>query len=171
MRALRWGLIPHWSKGPDSRYSMINARAETVHEKPAYRSAFKHRRCLIPGDGFYEWQKTDNGKQPYLIRYRDGEPFVMAGLWEHWQGPTGEIIESCTIIVTAANSVVEHVHDRMPVVLTAAGAKRWLDPALQHRESLQDLLQSPAPDGWSAYPVSRRVNSPQNNDPELLKAL
>ncbi len=111
---LRWGLVPSWSEGP-SAYSMINARAETVATKPAFRAAFRHRRCLVPADGFYEWQRVDGGKQPYLVELASGEPFAFAGLWEHWEG--GDVIESFTIIVTEANELLRPIHERMPVIL------------------------------------------------------
>ena len=124
---LRWGLVPAWSKGPDSRYSMINARAETVKSKPAYRNGFKHRRCLIPAEGFYEWKAGKGGKTPFLIRRQGGDPFAMAGLWERWHGGEGETIESCTIIVTDANDLVQEIHDRMPVILGPETLESFLD--------------------------------------------
>ncbi|KAA6184255.1 SOS response-associated peptidase [Thiohalocapsa marina] len=170
---LRWGLVPAWSKGPDHRYSMINARAESVADKPAYRNAFRQRRCLIPADGFYEWQTGADGKQPFLIRRADGAPFAMAGLWEHWQGehwqgPEGRVIDSCTILVTDANALLAPIHDRMPVILDPADYALWLDPGMQDRQRLQALLQPVDPAGWIAYPVSRAVNRATNDDPRLL---
>ena len=165
---LRWGLVPAWSKGPDNRYSMINARAETVSTKPAYRSAFKRRRCLIPAEGFYEWKAEHDGKTPMLIRREDSAPFAMAGLWEHWQGETGASIESCTIIVTNANALVRPVHERMPVILDPADYASWLDLANANTDALLQLLQPAAPDHWTLHPVSRRVNSPKNDGPDLL---
>ena len=168
---LRWGLVPAWSKGPDHRYSMINARAETVAERPAYRAAWRARRCLIPTEGFYEWHAQPGGKQPYLIRRRDHHPFALAGLWEHWPGnhETGPI-DSCTIIVTAANTAIAAIHDRMPVVLSPAQYADWLDPT-QHVAALLDLLQ-PAPSAdWTLEPVSRRVNNARQDDPELIGPL
>ena len=120
---LRWGLVPPWAKEPKTGYSMINARAETVAEKPSFKRPLKSRRCLIPADGFYEWHKTADGKQPYFIHLKSDEPFAFAGLWEHWQGKAGEhageVVESCTIIVTRANSLMAPIHDRMPVILPA----------------------------------------------------
>jgi putative SOS response-associated peptidase YedK len=113
---VRWGLVPSWSKEPKSSYSLINARAETVAEKPAYRAPFRRRRCLIPANGFYEWKQKGGRKQPYHIRMKDGEPFAFAGLWERWEGD-GQVIESCSIIATEANNVVRLIHDRMPVIL------------------------------------------------------
>jgi len=137
---LRWGLVPTWSKGPDSRFSLINARAETVDQKPAYRGPFRYRRCLIPTEGFYEWKPERGGKQPYLIRMRSGRPFALAGLWDHWQDPNGSELETCTIIVTEANSVITPIHDRMPVVLPPEAWRTWLDPHQQDTRSLQSLL-------------------------------
>jgi putative SOS response-associated peptidase YedK len=167
--ALRWGLVPAWSQGPDSRFSMINARAETVAQKPAYRSAFRHRRCLIPSEGFYEWRATPTGKQPYLIRRGDtrGRPmFAMAGLWETWQGPAGPL-DSCTIIVTDANPQIAVVHDRMPAIIEPPDYTAWLDPNAYDDQALAALLR-PASGPWHLCPVSRRVNSPRNDDPGLI---
>lgn len=183
LTALRWGLIPGWSKGPDHRYSMINARAETVASKPAYRAAFKHRRCLIPAEGFYEWRTEGRAKQPYFIHRRDGAPMLFAGLWEQWQPPDGAPVLSCTIIVTAASRVIAPIHDRMPVVISAGAIAAWLDPAYSDSDGLQTLLRPPAdPDqappppppadwDWMLHPVSPRVNSPRNDDPGLLEPL
>ena len=168
---LRWGLVPAWSEGPDNRYSMINARAETVSRKPAYRSAFASRRCLIPADGFYEWQPGEHGKTPFLIRRQDRQPFAMAGLWEHWQGKTGEVIESCTTIVTDANALVRDIHDRMPVILSPADYGAWLDPATKDTDRLRALLRPADPEAWTLREVSRDVNSPKNDSPELIEAV
>lgn len=169
--ALRWGLVPAWSKGPDNRYGMINARAETVRGKPAYRAAFKRRRCLIPTEGFYEWKAERDGKTPMLIHRTDRKPFAMAGLWEHWRGETGDVIESCTIIVTDANSLVRTIHERMPVVLDPADYAFWLDPGNTDTDALQALLGPADPEPWATYPVSRRVNNPRNDGPELIAPL
>ena len=169
LTALRWGLVPSWSKGPDNRYSMINARAETVADKPAYRAAFARRRCLIPADAFYEWRAAADGKVPHAIRRDDGAPFALAGLWEHWMGPDGSEIASCTIIVTDANALLAPIHDRMPVILDAADYGAWLDPANEDKAALRLLLRPADPAGWTAYPVSRAVNSPRNDSPALLE--
>ena len=117
MVLVRWGLIPAWSKGPDSRFSMINARVETVAQKPAYRNAFRYRRCLLPADGFYEWRSAGGKKQPFVLRPSDGRPLALAGLWEHWQDADGNELASCTILVGEANAQVRAVHERMPVVI------------------------------------------------------
>lgn len=164
---LHWGLIPHWSKGPDPKYSMINARADTLTSKPAYREPFKRRRCLIAADGFYEWAKTEHGKQPYYIHLRGRKPFAFAGLWDHWEHE-GEVIESCTIITTDANARVATIHDRMPVVLPQKAYEAWLDPTQMNPFKLLPLLV-PYPDTLTeAYPVSRAVNSPKTDTPDLI---
>jgi len=166
---LRWGLVPSWSKGPDSRFSMINARAETVDSKPAYRNAFRHRRCLIPTEGFYEWKTQGREKTPYLIRRSDGEPFGMAGLWEAWRAGDGTTLESCTVIVTDANPLVRELHDRMPVILAHEDYEAWLDPANKDTAGLLKLLRPTDPEPWTLRQVSRRVNSPKNDTPDLLE--
>jgi putative SOS response-associated peptidase YedK len=168
---LRWGLVPFWSKGPDSRYSMINARAETVSSKPAYRDAFKHRRCLIPAEGFYEWTAGKDGKTPFLIQRADARPFAMAGLWERWRQADGELLESCTIIVTDANSLVRDIHDRMPVILKEEDFATWLDPNNGDAEELLSMLKPADPAALAMHEVSRQVNSPRNDGPELLEAV
>jgi putative SOS response-associated peptidase YedK len=168
---LRWGLIPFWSKGPDSRYSMINARAETVNTKPAYRNAFKHRRCLIPAEGFYEWKAEKSGKTPFLIRRDDREPFAMAGLWERWHGEDEKVIESCTIVVTDADDLLRPIHDRMPVILAPGDYAGWLDTANDNKDELLAMLTPAGSEHWSMHPVSRHVNSPRNDGPELLEAV
>lgn len=170
---LRWGLVPHWSKGPDNRYSMVNARAETIADKPAYREAFRLRRCLIPADGFYEWRATGTGKQPFLIRRRDGAPFLMAGLWEVWRGrEAGQApIESCTIIVTDANDLVRDIHDRMPVILAGEDAAAWLHRENGDLAALRAMLRPADPGELEMHPVSRAVNSPRNDTPDLLTPL
>ena len=153
---LHWGLIPSWAKEPKTGYSMINARAETVATKPAFRHAFKRQRCLIAADGFYEWKPTEHGKQPYYIFLKDHEPFAFAGLWEHWEGDGHEPIDSCTIIVTEANKAIEKIHDRMPVILPPTAYDEWLDPEVTDKDRLQALLK-PYPadkDGYvSGHPV------------------
>jgi len=165
---MRWGLVPRWSKGPDSHFSMFNARAETVHEKPAYRSAFKKQRCLIPADGFYEWTQA-NGKQPYFIHRRDNDPLVFAGLWEHWQDKEDNAIDSCTIIVTEANSLMQPVHDRMPVILNPEQFNAWLDPEYQAGDDLRDMLKPYTAGDLEIFAVSRDVNSPKNDGADLIK--
>ena len=170
--ALRWGLVPYWSKGPDNRYSMINARSESVHEKPAYRAAFRRRRCLIPAEGFYEWQGKPGAKQPYLIRREDAAPFAFAGLWEHWHPKGGgPDITSCSIIVTGANPLMAPIHDRMPVILRPEDQATWLDPANEDIEGLRALLGPASVEGWTVQPVSKAVNTAANDGPELVAPL
>ena len=159
---LRWGLVPFWADDPKTGYKMINARAETVAQKPAFRKAFARQRCLIPADGFYEWKKADGKKQPFLIHMKDDGPFAFAGLWEHWQGGD-EQIESCTIIVTEPNDLIAAIHDRMPAILHPEDYDTWLDPKFEDKEKLQGLLIPFSPSELEAYPVSRVVNKPDND--------
>lgn len=173
---LHWGLIPSWSKEEKTHYSMINARAETVASKPAYRTAFKRRRCLIPVSGFYEWHKEGDHKQPYAITMKtQGDKkatlFSLAGLWEHWQSKEGKVIESCSIIVTDANAVLKPIHDRMPVILDPENYTTWLDPNNEDANMLASLL-TPYPDAsMKAYPVSTRMNNPSYNGQDCIKPL
>jgi putative SOS response-associated peptidase YedK len=167
---VRWGLVPSWARDLKIGYKMINARAETVAEKPAYRAAFQRRRCLVVADGFYEWSPMD-GKQPYWIGLPDHGPLAFAGLWEHWDDQaTGEHIESCTIIVTDANQQMSAIHNRMPVILPRTTWNEWLDPNLHTPEPLQELLV-PYEGELLTYPVSRNVNSPRNDFKELMEPL
>jgi putative SOS response-associated peptidase YedK len=158
---MHWGLIPSWAKDPGIGTKMINARAETVSEKPAFRAAFAHRHCLILADGFYEWQRTEGKKGksiPFYFHLKDRRPFAFAGLWESWQSRSGETVCSCTIITCSANDFVKEVHDRMPVILT--GDRRWAWLSLEHPGENHALL-TPFPAGeMAAYPVSTLVNSP-----------
>jgi len=168
---LRWGLVPAWSKGPDARFSMINARAETVDQKPAYRGPFRYRRCLIPTEGFYEWRAEKGGKQPYLIRMRSGDPFALAGLWDHWQDPHGSGLETCTVIVTDANALIAPLHDRMPVILPKEAWDVWLDPHTPDTAQLKALLRPFDSGLMAAHPVSRAVNNTRYDDPSLIEPL
>jgi putative SOS response-associated peptidase YedK len=165
-RRMRWGLIPVWAKDKKIGNAMINARAESLATKPAFRSAFKSRRCLIPADGFYEWQVTRQGKQPYRITLADGSMFAFAGLWERWRDPaTDEWIESCCIVTCYPNELTVKFHDRMPVILGDADYDSWLTGT---PEQAIELLK-PYPAGvMRAYPVSKQVNSPKNDVPELV---
>lgn len=165
---LRWGLVPFWADDPKIGYKTINARAETVAVKPAFRSAFSKRRCLILADGFYEWEQAAQGKQPYLIHRQDDRPFAMAGLWEHWE--KGErLIESCTIIVTEANDLLAPIHDRMPVIVSPDDYDLWLDPASGDRGKLQQLLQPADSRGWERYPVSTVVNNARHETADCIR--
>nr|WP_290221473.1 SOS response-associated peptidase [Trichocoleus desertorum] len=171
MRQLRWGLIPSWAKDMKMGAKMINARAETVAEKPAFRSAFRQRRCLIVADGFYEWQRLEGKKQPFYFRFLNQQPFAFAGLWEHWQSPEGESIDSCTILTTQANELLSTIHDRMPVILPPSSYDLWLDPAVRQLEPLQPLLQPYPAETMTAYPVSTKVNSPAYDHAECINSL
>jgi len=170
LEMLRWGLIPSWADDPAVGNRMINARSETAAEKPSFRTAFRKRRCLILADGFYEWQKTNGGKQPYYIRMKNGSPFAFAGLWESWDKYGGEI-RSCTILTTDANEMVREVHHRMPVILPPETYDLWLDPDMRETELLLDLLRPYPDDGMEAYPVSRFVNSPSNDDERCIESV
>jgi putative SOS response-associated peptidase YedK len=168
---LHWGLVPRWAKERAIGNKMINAREETVAEKPAYRDAFKKRRCLVLTDGWYEWQVVPNGKQPWFIRRRDALPFAFAGLWERWQDPAaGSLLESCTIVTTDASKSVAAIHPRMPVVLPDNALDRWLDNDAEP-EKLLELLGPVDPHMLEAWPVSRQVNVPKNQGPELIERI
>jgi putative SOS response-associated peptidase YedK len=168
LELLRWGLIPSWADDPQIGSRMINARAETAPEKPSFRRAFRERRCLIPADGFYEWKRTNGAKQPYYIRMKEGRPFAFAGLWEGWRDDGGPEIRSCTILTTRPNALAGEIHDRMPVILPAGSYDAWLDPEAE-KEELVALLAAYPEDEMEAYPVSRLVNSPSNNDPRCVE--
>lgn len=169
--SLRWGLIPSWAKDATIASKMINARGETVAEKPAFRAAFRARRCLIPADGFYEWKTEGGVKQPYRIARADREPFAFAGLWERWEkAPDGVPVETSTIITTDANETLQAIHHRMPVILASADFAAWLDPAAKPAD-LQALLRPFPPQDLVAYRVSRRVNAVANDDLSLIEPL
>jgi putative SOS response-associated peptidase YedK len=168
---LKWGLIPSWAKDASMGARLINARSETVTEKPSFREAFKRRRAIIPADGIYEWQRTEGRKQPYFIRMRDGSLFGFAGLWERWRNEEGEIIESCSILTTEANEIFSPVHERMPVVLSPESYGEWLDTDVRGVEALKELLRPYPSSEMIAYPVSSRVNSPQHQGVELIEQL
>ncbi len=167
----RWGLIPSWAKDSSMGAKLINARAETVAEKPAFRSAFKRRRCLVVADGFYEWQRQKSKKQPFYFRLQDGQPFGFAGLWERWETPEQEEIISCTILTTAANELLQPIHDRMPVIIAPKYYDLWLDTQVQTPEPLQQLLQPYPETAMTAYPVSTLVNKAQHNSSECITPL
>ena len=165
---MRWGLIPFWAKDPKIGARMINARAETVAEKPAFRNALKRRRCLVLADGYYEWQKTPVGKRPYRIILKSGEPFAMAGLWETWKDPQGNVVPSCTIITTEANDFLEPIHNRMPVILPRDAEGVWLDPDVKDSASLTSILAPYSDGALDAYEISTLVNYARNNGPEVI---
>jgi len=163
---LHWGLIPHWSKDSKMSHQLINARAETVAEKPAFRAAYKQRRCLIPATGFYEWQKQEQTKQAYCISRKDHQLIAFAGLWEYWEHGTATIY-SCTIITTAANKSMQAIHQRMPVIINKQHYDNWLDKQVP-LETIQHLLASDANQNLTLKPVSNWVNNPQHNDQNCL---
>ena len=162
---LRWGLIPAWAKDPAIGGRMINARAEGLADKPAFRAAFRRRRCLVPADGFYEWSPVAGGrKQPYFIRFVSGAPLALAGLWEEWRSPGGDAVATFTIVTTAANEALHAIHDRMPVLVAPADHDEWLSSP-----NPSALLAPWAAEPFEIRPVSTRVNSVQNDAPELLE--
>ncbi|MDY0167321.1 MAG: SOS response-associated peptidase [Thermoguttaceae bacterium] len=168
MAALHWGLIPHWAKDASIGSRMINARADTVAEKPAYKAALRRRRCLLPADGFYEWHSEGGRKQPYFFSLQGDGLFAFAGLWERWEGPDHTCIESCTLLTTEPNPLVRPIHNRMPVLLPQDAYDLWLDPAEQDPGRLLPLL-CPYPAGpMRARAVSTVVNSPRNDSPDCI---
>ena len=165
---MHWGLIPSWLKDPDSKFKMTNAKAETLSEKPAYRTAFKSRRCLIPASGFYEWQQLTAGKQPWYISHKEDDLVAFAGLWEVWKGE--QIIQSFTIITKEADETMTKIHHRMPVILPTTSFEQWLDPENKETQNLTSLLMN-ASVPLKMHPVSKTVNNPRHNTPELIKPI
>ncbi len=165
----RWGLIPSWAKDLKIGARMINARSETASEKPSFKRALLSRRCLIPADGFFEWAKTPDGKQPFHIRFSDRRAFALAGLWERWHPSPDEIIDSFTILTTSPNSVTEEIHDRMPVILAPETWQEWLAPSPLSPARRETLFAPYSPDEMEAVAVSKRVNSPANDDVGCLE--
>jgi len=165
-----WGLIPSWSKDPKIGYRLINARAETIDQKPSFRNAFKRRRCLIPASGFFEWHSLANKKQkqPFYIRMKNNKPFALAGLWEVWNAPDGSMIKSFTIITTQPNELLKDIHNRMPVILPTEKWEQWLVPNEVSPKKIKPLLQSYPPYEMIAYPVSTIVNNPKNDNLECI---
>lgn len=164
-----WGLVPSWAKDPSIGSHMINARAETIAEKPAFRSSYRHRRCLILANGFYEWQSDSNGKVPYYIYMRSRKPFAFAGLWDMWTHPDGSFLPSCTIITTTPNELILSIHNRMPVILPVSAYQTWLDLDLQDTQKLDHLLAPYPASEMTAHAVSKYVNAPQNDAPECIQ--
>jgi len=167
----RWGLIPHWAKDMEIGYSTINARAETVADKPAFRNAFRRRRCLIPADAYYEWQVVSDSKtkQPWFIVLRDRKPMAFAGLWEVWHGAEGVTVESCSIIVTEANEIMRPIHDRMPVILPTESWDAWIKSDAVDKLGLLNLLKPYPAKEMEAWPVSTKVNNPRNDSAECME--
>lgn len=168
---LRWGLIPAWAKDEKIGNRLINARAETLTEKPSFREAVRKRRCLIVADGFYEWAHADGGKRPMRIQMKDGRLFAMAGLWERWRSPAGEWVYTCTIVTTEANERLKAIHPRMPVILAEEDERTWLDPSLGDEEYWRSLLKPYPADDMVVYPVSTKVNQVSFDAPDLIRPL
>ena len=172
MGFLRWGLIPPWAKDKSIGYKMINARSETLAEKPSFKHAYQKKRCIIVADSFYEWKRVDGKiKIPMRIKLKSNHLFAMAGLWEKWKSPEGKDIFSCSVITTSANQLVKDIHDRMPVILNPIDERTWLDPTLTDTQSLNHLLKPLDPNLMDAYEVSSLVNSPKNNSIELIQSI
>lgn len=164
---LRWGLIPHWARDMKIGYKMINARGETLAQKPSFRTGFKERRCLIAADGFYEWRHLGKEKQPFYVHLKNGSVFGFAGLWESWHSPEGNMVESCTIVTTSPNKLMREIHDRMPVILHPEDYEAWLQNSTPEK-TLQQLLISYPAEKMEAYRVSPEVNSPKNETPACI---
>src|SRR4029434_4362256 len=163
---VRWGLVPRWAKAPSIGNRMINARSETLADKPSFRTALKYHRCLLPADGFYEWKQIGSGAtQPQHVGMKDAPPFALAGLFERWLSPAGEVLDTCTIITTEANTLLAPLHDRMPVIVAPVAYDRWLDVA---NEDLTGLFDPYPAEAMTYYPVSPRVNSVRNDDANLI---
>ncbi len=167
---LKWGLVPSWAKETKIGSKMINARSETVDEKPSFKRLLTRRRCLIVADSFYEWKREGNQKQPYRITVNAGELFTFAGLWDRWESNEEEIV-SCTILTTIPNKLMRDIHDRMPVILDEKAQELWLDSALEDKSTLKRLLTPYDSDKMNAFPVSSKVNNPQYNDASLIKPI
>lgn len=169
---MKWGLIPFWSKDPSIGVKMINSRSETINEKPAFRDPFKKRRCLIPTDGFYEWQKQkDGGKQPYFIHMNDKKPFAFGGIWDTWKNPEGNNIETFSILTTKPNELLKPIHDRMPVIIEPKQFDNWLNPEIQEPAELIPLLEPFKATKMEAYPISTYINSPKNNSEQCIRPI
>ena len=170
IRAYRWGLIPSWAKDEKIASKLFNARAETLATSGAFRESFRRRRCIVPADAFYEWQRQGGARQPFLIRRADGAPLALAGLWSGWHDPeTEQVIRTFTIVTTTANRTLSAVHDRMPVILAREHWASWLDPTLQDAGELTALLEPAADNELVLYPVRALVNNVRNNGPELIE--
>lgn len=166
---MKWGLVPSWAKDPSVGASMIHARSETAHEKPAFRDALKFRRCLIPADAFYEWQRKGGSKQPYCFEVQNDELFAFAGLWEGWRDSSGNWMRTCSILTTTPNAVTSAVHDRMPVILQTDSYDFWLDPGMQNGAAISELLKPYDARLMRCYPVSTRINQVVNDDAQCSR--
>ena len=169
LRPFRWGLVPPWSKGPTTGPKLINARSETVRDKPAFSDAFARRRCLVPVNGFYEWRKRDGGSWPFLFRRRDHDVFALAGIWERWEYPGQQVLETCSILTTAANATMRPIHHRMPVIVPEADWRLWFALEEDRQPAVLELLRPAPADLLVAHPVSQRVNSPRFDEPACVE--
>ena len=167
----RWGLIPYWAKDASIGYKLINARSETVASKPAFREAFKSRRCLIPADGFYEWKRAERVKRPFHFGMSDDSLFAFAGVWDRWKDATGQVVESCSILTTTPNALLSDVHDRMPVILNPENYDSWLGPGLTHVDAVTELLTPFDATLMKRFAVSNRINFVKNDDPDCVAPL
>jgi len=168
---LKWGLIPSWAKDASIGNHMINARSETVDQKPSFRTALKHRRCIVPASGFYEWQSVEGKKHPLYIKLSDDSLMMLAGIWDHWKNPDGAVIESFSILTTSSNDLIKPLHERMPVILDTEDKDAWLDTQVADPERLKPLFRSCTSVQMQMYPVSDLVNSPRNDTPECITPL
>jgi putative SOS response-associated peptidase YedK len=168
---LKWGLVPSWAKDPSIGHKMINARAETAAEKPAFRKAYRRQRCLVLADGFYEWKREGKAKQPYYIHFTDNRPFAFAGLWESWEKEGDPPLDSCAMLTTDANALMKPIHHRMPVILNPNDYVLWLDPTMEDLPTLTSCLQSNPEEGMEVYPVSPLVNNPRNDNSLCIQPL
>ena len=168
LSSVRWGLVPHWAKDLSIGSRMINARCETVHEKPAFRQAIRSRRCIVPASGLFEWATTPTGKIPHYVTMRDGSPLAFAGIWDSWKTPEGETLETCAILTTAANSLMAPIHDRIPVILHPTEFDHWLDRSLNNPEKLQRLYQPYPAELLQEWEVSTVVNNASHETPETF---
>ena len=164
---LRWGLVPFWFKEPGGKRPLINARAEGIEAKPSFRGPVRHRRCIVPASGFYEWRRQGTGKQPYFVRPAEDEVFALAGIWDHWEGKQGEVIESVAIITTTANELMQPIHDRMPVILEEEDVSAWIAPTTKLEKALP-MLKPCSSTRMMTYPVSSLVNSTRHDGPECV---
>lgn len=171
LSVMKWGLVPSWAQDPSVAASMINARSETAWQKPAFREALKLRRCLIPSDGFYEWQRKGSSKQPFCFEVNEGQLFAFAGIWDRWKDPCNGWIKSFSILTTTPNAVTSAVHNRMPVILNPQDYDLWLDPGLQDPTAVSPLLKPYDPQQMRHYPISTRINSVANDDEECCRTV
>jgi len=171
---VRWGLVPFWADDPSIGNRMINARSETARDKPSFRDSFKKRRCLVVADGYYEWKKEKDGKQPHWFHRPDDEPFAFAGLWSRWDKGLEKgdpPLDTFTLLTRDASPEVKHIHHRMPVVLPKDAYTAWLDPELKDKDAVQEIVANPITEGWEIRRVSRKVNSPANDVPDVLREM